>query len=61
MCNVWYEDMISPEEPRSRLKLKSIREYLQDRILQWFGHLERIEECTSSSKYRNFKVIQGYW
>ena len=29
---------------KTRLKLNSTRKYLQDRRLQWFGHLEKIEE-----------------
>ena len=31
------------------LKLRSIKECLQDRRLQWFGHLERTEETAWSS------------
>ena len=38
----------------SRIKLKSIRECLQDKRLKWFGHLERMEE--NASKRRAFKV-----
>ena len=34
MCNVRPEDGFSAEELRSRLKLKGVREYLQDRRLQ---------------------------
>ena len=30
------EDRISAEELRTRLKLRSMREYLQDKGLQWF-------------------------
>ena len=30
---------------RTRLKLKSMRECLQERSLQWFGHLERMESA----------------
>ena len=29
---------------------------MQDRTLQWFGHLESMEEIALSSKYRTFKV-----
>ena len=39
-CNVRSEDRVSMEELRTRLKLKSMRECLQDRRLQWFGALE---------------------
>ena len=42
------ENRISTEEFWTRLKLKSMRECLQDRRLQWFGHLERMEENTLS-------------
>ena len=41
MCNVRLEDRISAEKLRTRLKLNSMREYLHDRRLQWFGHLEK--------------------
>ena len=44
-CIVSHEDKISVVEISSRLKLKSMRPCSQDRRLQWFGHLERIEEC----------------
>ena len=44
----------------SGLKLKSMRECEKDRRLQWFGHLEKMEECVSSSKCRNFKVIGSF-
>ena len=40
MCNVRPEERTSAEE-LYRLKLKSMRERLQDRRLQWFGHLEK--------------------
>ena len=49
------EDRISAEELRTRLKLKSMRECLQNRRLQWFGHLETIESLWSS-KCRTFKL-----
>ena len=56
MPNVKSEDRISTEELRTRLKLKSMRKCLQDRRLQWFGHLERLEGNAWSSKCRAFKV-----
>ena len=46
-----------------RLKVKSTRECLQDRRLQFFGHVERVEESTWSSKRRKrrtFKVIGSF-
>ena len=43
MCNVKSEDKISAEELRTRMKLKSMKECLQDRRLQWFVHIERME------------------
>ena len=42
-CNVKSEDEISAEELRTRMKLKSMKECLQDRRLQWFVHIERME------------------
>ena len=56
MPSVKSEDRISTEELRTRLKLKSMRKCLQDRRLQWFGHLERLEGNAWSSKCRGFKV-----
>ena len=38
-------DKISTEEIKAKPKLKSMREYLQDGRLQWFGHLEKVDEC----------------
>ena len=55
MCNIRPEDRISAEELRTRLKMKSMRECLQNKILQWFSYLERIEESTWSSKYRTVR------
>ena len=49
-------DKISTEEIKAKPKLKSMREYLQDRRLQWFGHLEKMDESVWSSKCRTFKV-----
>ena len=43
MCSGSPEDRFSPVEVRTRLKLKSLMEYLQDKTLQCFGHLERME------------------
>ena len=43
MCNVRAEDRIPAEEITTRLKLKGTRDCLQDRRLQQFGHLERME------------------
>ena len=54
MCTVQPEDRIFGEELRPRL------ECLQDRRLQWFGHLEKMEESSSwSSKCRTFGVIRN--
>ena len=55
MCNVRLENGISAEELRTRLKWKSMRECLQDRM-QWFGHLEGMEESAWSCKCRIFKA-----
>ena len=59
MCNVRLDDKISAEELRTRLKLKSMSKCVQDRRLEWFGHLERMEESAWSSKCRTFQVSQG--
>ena len=60
MCNIRPEDRIFAEELRTRLKLKSMRKYLQDRKLHCFGHLERMEANASSSKCRTFKVSGSF-
>ena len=49
-------DKISSEELRNTLELNSMRECLQDRRLQWFGHLERMEEIVLSGKCRTFMI-----
>ena len=55
MWNVRPGDGISSEELRIRLKLKSMRECYQDRRLQWFGHLGKMQENAGSIKWRTFK------
>ena len=37
-----------------------VREFFDDRRLQWLGHLERIEENTWSRKCRTFKVSGNF-
>ena len=44
ICNIRPEKRIFEDELRTRLKLNSVRECAQDRRLQWFGHVERMEE-----------------
>ena len=39
MCNIRHEDRISSEKFRTRLKLKNIKEFLQNKRLQCFGNL----------------------
>ena len=41
MCNVTPEDRISAKELSNRLKLNSMREWSQDRRLQWFSHVKK--------------------
>ena len=56
---IWLERndaRIFAEELRTRLKLKSMRQCLEDRRLQWFGHLERMEKNASSSKCGTSRV-----
>ena len=43
MGNARPQDMISAEKVRARLKLNSMREYLQDKTLQWFGLLKKLK------------------
>ena len=54
--NIRPQDRIPEEELRTRLKLKGMRECLQDRRLRWLGHLDRMEEGAWYSKCRTFKV-----
>ena len=44
--NINPEDKIYAEELRASLKLFSLRVRLQDKRLQWFGHVERMEKST---------------
>ena len=48
MFNIRPEDRISAEEFSTTLKLKRMRECFQERRLQWFGHLERMEDVKPS-------------
>ena len=50
MCIVKLKDRIPSEELRTILKVKSMREYLHDRRLQLFGHLEKMGESACCSK-----------
>lgn len=54
--DVRLEDKISVDQLRSSLKLKNIGECLKSRRLQWFAHLEKMEESAWSSKCRIFKI-----
>lgn len=48
MCNIRSEDRSSVEQPRNRLKLKTMEECLQNRRTQKFYHLEKnVRECYS--------------
>ena len=58
--NVRSTDKSSEEELRTRLKLNSTKKCLQDRGLQWFGHLEGMEENAWSSKCTTFKVSGSF-
>ena len=49
MCSVRAEGRISAEELMTRLKSNNMREWLQDKRLQWFGYLEGMEESAWSS------------
>ena len=60
MCNVSPDDRISAEGPRTRLKLKIMRECLEHRSLQWFGPPEKMEDNSWSSKRRIFKVSSSF-
>ena len=55
MSNASPEERISAGELRPRLKLKSIRQCLQDRRLEWFGCLEIMGENSWSIKHRTYK------
>ena len=52
--------MASAEELKNGLKLKNVRKYLQDKRLQWSGHLERMGKNAWISKCRTFKVSGKY-
>ena len=50
-------DRISAEELRTRAKLKSIRECLQDRWLHWFGHLKRLERVLGAVNVEPSRLV----
>ena len=52
MRNVSPKDKISVEDFSSKLQLKNVSEYLQNRRLQWFGHLE----TSCFEKEKNAKI-----
>lgn len=54
------ENRISSEEPRTRIKLKTTRVYLQNKPLQWSGHPKITEESVLYSKRRTFKVSSSF-
>ena len=56
ICNIRPEDKISAEELKTRIKLKSMRECLQDKRPKWLGHFERMEESVWYNKCRTFKI-----
>ena len=56
MCGVSLNDKVPSLELRNRMRLGSLREYIQHRRLQWFGHLERMEVGTWPSKCRDIMV-----
>ena len=58
MSDVRPGDKISAGKLKNRLKLNRMREYLGDRRLQWFSHLERTEENAWSSNYKLMDVLQ---
>ena len=60
MCNIRPENRIVAEGIRTRLELKNMKECLQDRKLQWFGHLERMEESARFDKGTTFKVSSSF-
>ena len=55
ISNIRPEDKISADKLRTRLKLNGMSECLQDRGLQWLGHVGRGEESAWSSEYRASK------
>lgn len=59
MYNVRPEDRISAENLRSRPKMNGMNKCLQDRKLQWFGHMERMEQDVWFSK-STFKVSGSF-
>lgn len=57
ICNGRPEDKISSDQIRTRLILNGIMEYLEVKRLQWFGHVERMEESALSSKLKRLKLV----
>ena len=57
MFSVRPEDRISAKELKTRLKLNDMMKCMQDGILQWFGHLERMEDNAWSSKREPSRLV----
>lgn len=54
--NVWSEEKISAEEHGNRLKQNSMRNCLQNRGVEWVGHVEEMGKSSWSRKYRILAV-----
>ena len=56
MCGISLNDKVPILELRNRMRLNSLRECMQHRRLQWFGHLEKMEANAWASKCRDIMV-----
>ena len=41
ICGVLFRNRVSSSEQRNRLGLKSIDDFMRDKRLRWYGHVER--------------------
>ena len=58
MCGVSLSQHIPSSELRSRLNLRSIRDCIQQRRLEWFGHIKRMGDEAWPSRCRNV-IVEG--
>ena len=56
MCNVSLKNRLRSDELRGRLNLESIGRCVQNRIIHWFGHIERTDKSFWVSRCRVVEV-----
>ena len=57
MCYIKPEDSSFVDELRTMLKLNNLKQYSQDRRLQWFGHLGNWKRVPSLINVRPSRLV----